>query len=520
MVPVGLVLDLAGVDDAIDHPIAESEVPVPADLVAHLRCGVDIAVRGEIDAVRLGEKQKPARQLDTEMKMQDGQRHIVFPAGFDLGLCLLVFRDHEELDELRQQLEELKAESRVEEDREQEPAQPAAETAAEVETEKTLPGPLVLGKSEDLTFKLSGRVHRMILGVDDTAATTTMFTDSEQGPTMLRADVLGTPSERLSIGAALEVGIRQNRPFTVSQDQVDGATSVNVRQAQIFLDSRAVGRFSLGRGFAAAWVAPEIDLSGTQSAALLPAGMLAPGLKFVDAGTGEPSDTRVLDYFVDVERLLLVDRFRWDSPTLAGVQLSGSVAADSRWDVAFRTRHSPGAMTIRGAAAYQHNPFEGIDRRVDGGLSIRHEPTGLNLTAGLSREEVSAGRTAKGWIVKGGWLADLFGLGPTAFAVDDYVSEDLRAADEDATFVGAFVVQKWPRFGMDVYAGLRRYDIDSPTLNLQPLLVYPPGNRAQLLRRRQWHYHHRSPSTGTASATSGHHSQEPTHRAMLLQRMP
>lgn len=390
----------------------------------------------------------------------------------------LIKEQQRQLDELRQQLEELKTESRVEEDREPEPAQsvqPAAETAAEVETEKTLPGPLVLSKSKDLTFTLSGRVHRMILGVDDTAATTTLFTDSEQGPTMLRADVLGTPSKRLSIGAALEVGIRQNRPFAISQDEVDGGTSVNVRQAQVFLDSGAAGKFSLGRGFAAGWLAPEIDLSGTQFAALLPVGMLAPGLKFVDADTGELSDTRVLDYFVDVERLLLVDRFRWDSPTLAGVQLSGSVAADSRWDVALRTRHSQGAMTIRGAAAYQHNPFEGIDRRVDGGLSVRHEPTGLNLTAGLSREEVSAGRTAKGWIVKGGWLADLFGLGPTAFAVDYYVSEDLRAADEDAISVGAFVVQKWPRFGMDFYAGLRRYDIDSPTLNLEPLLVYPLG---------------------------------------------
>ena len=33
--------------------------------------------------------------------------------------------------------------------------------------------------------------------------------------------------------------------------------------------------------------------------------------------------------------------------------------------------------------SYQDNPFRDIDRRWDGAVSTRHEPTGLNFTLGI-----------------------------------------------------------------------------------------------------------------------------------------
>ena len=132
----------------------------------------------------------------------------------------------------------------------------------------------------------------------------------------------------VGVGAS---GRRQNRPFLVSQDMRDSGASVTVRHAEVFFSTPA-GKFTLGRGFAAAWLAAEIDLSGTQFANLLPVGMLAPGLKFVDRSTGELGSIRVREHFVDVERLLLVDRLRYDSPRFGGAQISGSLAGDNRWD--------------------------------------------------------------------------------------------------------------------------------------------------------------------------------------------
>lgn len=381
----------------------------------------------------------------------------------------LIEEQQRQLDELKRQLEELREEASSDDLSTDEGALKSADST------KSLPGPLVVSKSDNLVFTLSGRVHRMVMFVDDDLDTTTLFTDSEQGPTMIRADVLGSPSELLSLGSTLELGIRQNRPFQVSQDEPDAGTDVTVRHAEVFLDGSKFGKLSLGRGFAAAWVAPELDLSGTQFASLLPVGMLAPGLKFADRTTEELSDIRVRDHFVDVERLLLVDRLRYDSPRYSGVQISGSIAQDERWDIALRTRHSPGNWTVHGAASYQDEPFVGIDSRIDGGISIRHEPTGLNFTAGLTDEQLSEGRSSSSFIVKGGWLADLFKIGRTAFSADFFETSDLRVEGDQARSIGFFVVQKWPDFGLDFYTGFRRYDVDRSDFNLEPLLVVPLG---------------------------------------------
>lgn len=336
-------------------------------------------------------------------------------------------------------------------------------------------GPLVASKNEKLSVTLGGRIHRMVQVVDDGKSATTLFTDAEQGPTTMKVDVKGEPSSALSVGATLEVAIQQNRPFKVSQDARDGGIDITGRIAEVFIDVGRGGKFSLGRGFAASWLAPEIDLSMTQFAALLPVGMLSPGLKFVDSTADTLSDIQVSLHFVDVERLLIQDRFRYDSPRLSGLRASGTVAADNRWDVALRNRHATSAFTVVGGASYQSEPFPGIDTRWDVGISLRHEPTGVSVTGGYSSEELQRGTRATSYVAKIGWLADLVALGKTAFAVDYYETHDLRVDDDTATSFGVIAVQKWPAYGIDFYLGVRRYDVDRPDISLRPLFVVPIG---------------------------------------------
>ena len=88
----------------------------------------------------------------------------------------------------------------------------------------------------------------------------------------------------------------------MSQDNPDAGFDVSGRVAEIFLESKKLGRFGLGRGFASAWVAPEVDLSGTQFASLLPVGNLFPGLKFVDSETKKITDIQIRNHFADLER--------------------------------------------------------------------------------------------------------------------------------------------------------------------------------------------------------------------------
>lgn len=375
-----------------------------------------------------------------------------------------------QLDDLKQELQALKAAAAS-----LQGGAPAARAADEAPAE--VDSRYIQRKNENLSLTFSGRVHRMVLNVDDGANTDLFFTDSEQGPTMLRFDANGRVSDSLSLGATLETGIRQNRPFLVSQDKSDGGTDVTVRIAEAHFDSARFGRLSLGRGFAAAWLAPEMDLSGTQFASLLPVGMLAPGMKFVNANDNSLSDVQVLQHFVDVERLLLVDRARYDSPRFGtGLQVSGSVASDGRWDIALRAKPRAGKdWTFVGGASFQEEPFTEIDRRQDAVFSVRHNSSGLNLTVGGSIENLTGGRDANTWLVKAGWLTDIVSLGKTAFSIDYYATSDIRIAGDEAQSIGLFAVQKWPTYGLDFYAGYRRYDVRRPDIDLKALDIIALG---------------------------------------------
>lgn len=372
-----------------------------------------------------------------------------------------------QLDEMRRELDALKAAV----------AKSEEQTAADEAPTEAHDSRIIYRKNEKLALTFSGRLHRMLLLVDDGANSDVFFTDSEQGPTMIRFDALGNVSDTLSIGATIETGIRQNRPFLVSQDFPDGGTNVTARIAEAYLDSTRYGKLSFGRGFASAWLAPEMDLSGTQFASLLPVGMLAPGMKFVAAADNSLSNIQVLRHFVDVERLLLVDRIRYDSAAFGpGLQVSGSVAHDSRWDLTLRAKpKATKQWTLVGGASYQDKPFEGIDRRQDAVVSVRHNDTGINLTVGGSNERLAAGRDANTWIVKAGWLTDIVNLGKTAFSVDYYRSNDLRVDGDKGESIGLFAVQKWPDYGLDFYAGYRRYDVSRPDIDLKALDIFALG---------------------------------------------
>ena len=165
--------------------------------------------------------------------------------------------------------------------------------------------------------------------------------------------------------------------------------------------------------------------------------MLAPGLKFVDASDNSLSNIQVLDHFVDVERLLLVDRLRYDSPQFGpGMQVSSSVASDSRWDIALRVKpKSAGNFTWVGGASYHDKPAGGIDHRQDAVVSIRHNNTGLNLTVGGVKEKLTSGGDADTFLIKAGWLTDLVNLGKTAFSVDYYQVKDLRLPGDKSEIV-------------------------------------------------------------------------------------
>jgi len=379
-----------------------------------------------------------------------------------------------QLDAMRAELETLKQLAGVK------TASPAAVTNREIRKSTVNPessnASFVVRRSENSVLTLSGRVHRVVMQVDDGASRNGFFMDSDQGPSVLRADASTEASNGWKISGALEVGMQSNRSFMVSQDNPNPGTDIQMREANVNFEHDSIGKFSIGRGLAAALLYPEIDLSGTVPAALLNVGNLAPGMKFVDRATNELSSIQVFQHFVDTERLGLVDRFRYDSPTFGGgLQLSGTLAADARWDAAARYYTSGDDWTLRAATTYEHKPFRDVQDRVTLGLSARHNATGLSLTAALARGEATDGRQGTGYVVKGGWLTNLNNLGHTAFSIDYTTGEDAIIDGEDSDSIGVFVMQKWNEVGLDLYGGFRKYEVKRPDIDLKPLDVLAFG---------------------------------------------
>ena len=380
----------------------------------------------------------------------------------------------QQLDAMREELEALKRMAGVPEASVEQHSSP--HDADQVIDADTGHEPVVVRRSDNGVLTLGGRLHRVIMQVDDGASTNGFFMDSDQGPTMLRADISSRVNSGWMLSGALEVGIQSNRPYQVSQDNPNPGTDITVREADIELKSDEYGTLSFGRGFSAAWTVPEFDLSGTVPSALLATGNLAPGMRFVDRATNELSDIRVSTHFADTERLLLVDRLRYDSPSFGGgFQLSGTLAADARWDAALRFYPTNDNWTIRAAATYQHKPFQDVDDRYEIGFSARHNETGLNLTTGLVSGEARDGRDLSAYIIKAGWLTNLNSLGYTAFSADYSLGSDARLTGDEAESIGIFVQQKWDALGLDLYGGFRRYDVDRPDIGLKPMNVFTMG---------------------------------------------
>jgi hypothetical protein len=326
------------------------------------------------------------------------------------------------------------------------------------------------------SLTLSGRVHRVIMLVEDGASSNVFFMDSEQAFSMLRADATKRHDGDWIVSGALEVGIQSNPGILVSQDDPNPGTDLTVRNAEFAIGHAKFGKARLGRVLAAAWVVPELDLSGTVPAAVLATGALAPGMKFVDRSTNELSDFQVLDYFFAGERLLLTDGIRYDSPRFGGGgQLSGTWAADERWDAALRYYPTFDGWSFRAAVTYQHEPLFDFEDRGDLGLSVRHDGTGLSLTGGLVRGRRTNGRNSVGHVLKAGWLNDIISLGATALSIDYSRGSDLMLGGDRAESIGLFAQQNWDSVQVVFYAGYRTYYVTRPDISLERLHALATG---------------------------------------------
>ena len=223
--------------------------------------------------------------------------------------------------------------------------------------------------SDDPRFKVkvNGQVNRQVLYAYDGNKKKLYHTDSDNSPTRINIEARGHVSDDLTIGARIEAGYQDNRPIQVNQENENAGFDFTSRWAEVYLDSMRFGKLGIGKGFASSFFLNETDFSGTQVVSLLSPGNLFGGLLFYNNDVNNYSEIKVADVFVDLEGASIVNRVRYDSPQLYGLQISGSTGSDQRNDLTLRWKNEFGDLKFAGASSYQRNPFGGLaDWRVQG----------------------------------------------------------------------------------------------------------------------------------------------------------
>ncbi|MCP3891399.1 MAG: hypothetical protein GY702_21410 [Desulfobulbaceae bacterium] len=332
--------------------------------------------------------------------------------------------------------------------------------------EKLDVGKMVTSKFEHVELNLYGHLNRGFLWSDNGDSSKVSFVDNSNSQSRIGIDAAVSPSEGMTVGGRIEYGIKSNATSDISQNETNGATSVNwnLRHADIFFNSKTMGQVSIGHGSAASDGTSEVDLSGTGVVAYSDVAALSGGQYFYDDSTDLLTDTRVKNVFNNMDGLGRDDRLRYDSPSFSGLSFSASAVSGDAYDTAIRYSRAYGEARVGAALAWakpaDSNPT--VDNQYDGSMSLLMG-YGLNVTFAAGMQElVDDDRDdASFWYGKLGYRFDACSLGTTSFSVDYGENGDVSVNGDEAKTWSVAAVQDMPSWGTEFYLAYRNYSLDS-----------------------------------------------------------
>lgn len=339
--------------------------------------------------------------------------------------------------------------------------------------------PLITSTSSRVKVAVSGQVNRLLNFAGDGRSPKFYFVDNNISVSRLRVDAEGQVSDDLSVGSTIELAISPNNSAEVSQVDEEGTQRDEFRKVEALFKSKAYGDIAFGRGDPATKDITRIDLSGTDVLAYANSGDPVGGLIF-RADDGEAlSGTTVSEGFTDFDSGRQ-NRIRYDTPRFGGAYASISGSADQRWGAAVRWGGTGHGLRA-GAGIGVHDPSDQDVNAVFGGsASALHEATGLNLTVASAYQDADEGGSGQLYYVKGGWQHDFFTWGKSAFSLDYGRNVNAPASDSDGQTVGLVALQNIARYGTELFAGLRLYDLDEADgTDLETIYVATVGTRVK-----------------------------------------
>jgi len=229
----------------------------------------------------------------------------------------------------------------------------------------------------------------------------------------------------------------------------DDAGSIDLRQANWYIDRKNLGRVTVGKATQASKDAFATSLANTWLASKP---FTVGQLKTLTAGA--------VDLPFDGDRKNIV---RLDTANFGGFTAAASIANDEEWDVALRYAGEFGGLRLAAAGGYRVTPVAGTsDNKTWGGsASAMHMATGLFLNAGYAKIDGTAMALLDPDMVQlqAGIERKWLDLGKTTL-FGEWGRAQSTGAD-DTTFWGAGFNQEVTAAAMDLYLGCRQYDAGS-----------------------------------------------------------
>lgn len=308
---------------------------------------------------------------------------------------------------------------------------------------------LVKSGNDKVSLALYGQVNRAVMFADDGEDSEVYHVDNDNSSTRIGLKGSAKGNDDLTAGFKFEVEFEGNSSSSVSQDNQSTAAEFNQRHMDVYLQSKQFGKLSIGQGDTASNAASEADLSGTKVIGYSDQKKLGTALEFYDSeangGTGDYSGVAINDVISNMDGLSRKDRLRYDTPTFYGFSAATSTVEKNGNDVALRYSGKIGDTKLAGAMAYARmgDNADDVDTTIHGSVSVLLA-NGLNATFAAGTQDLdepAAGHDDPTfWYGKLGYIAKIFDIGTTAFAVDYGKYDEVDLADDDADTFGVMAV--------------------------------------------------------------------------------
>ncbi len=356
-----------------------------------------------------------------------------------------------------------------------------AEKADKKEIEELKVDKLVTSKNPDVNVTLYGQVNRAGVWADNGDSSKFYFVDNSNSSTRMGVDAVAKADEDHAVGSKIEFEVISNPSTGVNQLQETISPDINVRHADLWFTGKQWGKLAIGRGSTASDGTAEVDLSGTSVVTYSDVEAMAGGQLWYDGSIGVLSEVEVGDVFDNMDGLSRRNRFRYDSPNLAGFTLSGSAIETGAFDVAGRYSREFGGVELASALAYASTgDLKSFDNQWSGSFSLLHD-SGFNFTlAGGKQDYDTDGRDDPVfWYGKIGYKADLMSFGSSAFSIDFGQSYDSKVNDDEADSLSIAYVQNVTDWGSELYLAWRRYELSRDELNADDVNALMLGARVK-----------------------------------------